>query len=76
MAALAKEIKLVSRLRSLGDRPVRFVYFGGGTPSFLSVRQLQSLFRRLQESIQWDRGRSYIRVRTGNFVGTESARPP
>ena len=55
VAALAKEIELVSQLEALGDRPIRFVYFGGGTPSFLSVRQLQSLFSRLHQSIQWDR---------------------
>ena len=41
--ALAREIELVSRLPVMGGRPFRFVYFGGGTPSFLSVRQLQSL---------------------------------
>ena len=36
--ALSKEIELVSQLPCLGERPFRFVYFGGGTPSFLSSR--------------------------------------
>jgi oxygen-independent coproporphyrinogen III oxidase len=36
--ALAREIELVSRQPVMGDRPFRFVYFGGGTPSFLSGR--------------------------------------
>lgn len=39
----------------MGGRPIRFVYFGGGTPSFLSVRQLQSLFERLHKSITWEK---------------------
>ncbi len=53
MSALAREIELVSRLPVMGERPFRFVYFGGGTPSFLSVRQLTSLVDRLRESIDW-----------------------
>lgn len=54
MAALAREIELVSSVPAMGGRPFRFVYFGGGTPSFLSVRQLQSLVERLQQNISWD----------------------
>lgn len=53
MAALAREIELVSRLEVMGGRPFRFVYFGGGTPSFLSVRQLHSLVDRLRANIDW-----------------------
>lgn len=53
MAALAREIELVSRLPVMGDRPFRFVYFGGGTPSFLSSRQLTSLVDRLRANIDW-----------------------
>ncbi len=55
LAALSREIELVSQLPCLGDRPFRFVYFGGGTPSFLSVRQLDSLVARLRANINWDR---------------------
>lgn len=54
LAALSKEIELVSALPVMGDRPFRFVYFGGGTPSFLSSRQLTRLVERLQASISWD----------------------
>ena len=36
LAALSHEIELVSQLPCMGGRPFRFVYFGGGTPSFLS----------------------------------------
>ena len=54
VSALSKEIELVSQLPVMGDRPFRFVYFGGGTPSYLSVRQLESLVDRLRKSIDWN----------------------
>ena len=40
--------------RCMGGRPFRFVYFGGGTPSFLSAKQLTSLVDRLRANITWD----------------------
>ncbi len=55
VSALSREIELVSRLPAMGERDFRFVYFGGGTPSFLSVRQLQALAERLRANINWDR---------------------
>jgi oxygen-independent coproporphyrinogen III oxidase len=54
VSALAREIELVSHLPVMGERPFRFVYFGGGTPSFLSVRQLNSLVDRLRQNVNWD----------------------
>ena len=51
--ALSKEIELVSKLPVIGERPIRFVYFGGGTPSFLSPKQLTSLVDRLRASVDW-----------------------
>lgn len=53
LAALSREIELVSKLPAMGGRPFRFVYFGGGTPSFLSSRQLHRLVDRLQANIDW-----------------------
>ena len=53
LAALSKEIELVSQQPVMGDRPFRFVYFGGGTPSFLSSRQLTRLVDRLRANIDW-----------------------
>jgi oxygen-independent coproporphyrinogen-3 oxidase len=38
----------------MGGRPFRFVYFGGGTPSFLSGKQLTRLVDRLRANINWD----------------------
>lgn len=55
LAALANEIELVSKLPVMGERPFRFVYFGGGTPSFLSSRQLRRLVNRLQKNIHWEK---------------------
>jgi oxygen-independent coproporphyrinogen III oxidase len=54
VSALCKEIELVSHQPVMGDRPFRFVYFGGGTPSFLSPKQLTSLVDRLRANISWD----------------------
>ena len=53
LAALSREIELVSALPCMGGRPFRFVYFGGGTPSYLSARQLTSLVDRLRANIDW-----------------------
>ena len=54
LAALSREIELVSQLPVMGGRPFRFVYFGGGTPSFLSPKQLTRLVDRLRANISWD----------------------
>jgi oxygen-independent coproporphyrinogen-3 oxidase len=53
LAALSREIELVSQQPVMGERPFRFVYFGGGTPSYLSSRQLNRLVDRLRANIDW-----------------------
>src|SRR4249920_2942240 len=40
---LAREWELYTETAALAGRPVDFVYFGGGTPSFLSTKQLEDL---------------------------------
>ena len=40
--ALDREVQLLKDCRGLSGRTLRFVYFGGGTPSYLSARQLQT----------------------------------
>jgi oxygen-independent coproporphyrinogen-3 oxidase len=52
--ALVKEIELYSRLPARGDRSLLYVYFGGGTPSYLSATQLRDLACRLKEHLPWD----------------------
>src|SRR5881396_3898941 len=50
---LAREFELYSRLPAIAGRRLSFVYFGGGTPSFLSTRQLESLVTRLTAITPW-----------------------
>lgn len=52
--ALAKEVELYSRLPSVKGRKLRFVYFGGGTPSYISVNHLKKLVKRAKMAIPWD----------------------
>ena len=50
---LAKEWELYGNQPAIAERPLDFIYFGGGTPSFLSVRQLQGLVDRLSAVRSW-----------------------
>lgn len=50
---LASEWDLYRRCDALAGRPLDFVYFGGGTPSFLSTQQLERLVKRLTEHTPW-----------------------
>jgi coproporphyrinogen III oxidase-like Fe-S oxidoreductase len=51
---LAREWELWAPLTAIAGRPLNFVYFGGGTPSFLSTRQLETLVRRLTAVAPWN----------------------
>jgi oxygen-independent coproporphyrinogen-3 oxidase len=53
--ALVREVALYRDTAAVGDRHVQFVYFGGGTPSYLSAAQLRGLFERVQALFPWDR---------------------
>src|SRR5512132_1998815 len=50
---LAHEWELAARLPAVAERPLNFVYFGGGTPSFLSTKQLEGLVGRLSSVTSW-----------------------
>jgi oxygen-independent coproporphyrinogen III oxidase len=61
----AKEIQTyldatVTELKTLAERPLyrgrkpHFVYFGGGTPSYLSAKQLHELTDQLKAILPWD----------------------
>jgi coproporphyrinogen III oxidase-like Fe-S oxidoreductase len=50
---LAHEWELCARLPAIAGRPLNFVYFGGGTPSFLSTKQLEGLVSRLSALTPW-----------------------
>ena len=52
---LAREWELYATQPAIAGRDLNFVYFGGGTPSFLSTRQLDGLVGRLKAIAPWDR---------------------
>jgi oxygen-independent coproporphyrinogen III oxidase len=50
---LAREWELYAATPAVAGRPLDFVYFGGGTPSFLSTQQLRTLVGRLTSVTPW-----------------------
>ena len=52
--ALAREAAIAAARPAVAGRPLRYVYFGGGTPSFLSVKQLERLVAGIHASFGWD----------------------
>ena len=50
---LAREWDLYANAPAIAGRPLDFVYFGGGTPSFLSTAQLTGLVDRLTRTTPW-----------------------
>jgi oxygen-independent coproporphyrinogen-3 oxidase len=50
---LAAEWEMYLEAPALAGRPLHFVYFGGGTPSFLSTSQLEGLVSRLTARTGW-----------------------
>lgn len=55
--ALIKEVELLSKTACVGGRSLDYVYFGGGTPSYLSAAQLDNLMNRLRAIMPWDQAR-------------------
>src|SRR5207245_8660737 len=55
--ALIKEVELLSKRPVVGGRALDYVYFGGGTPSYLSANQLDGLMSRLRQIMPWDQAR-------------------
>jgi oxygen-independent coproporphyrinogen-3 oxidase len=54
LTALIKENEIYSRTSALQGRKLRFTYFGGGTPSYISERQLNYLVEGLNRHVSWD----------------------
>jgi oxygen-independent coproporphyrinogen III oxidase len=52
--SLIKEIELISHKPGVQGRELEFVYFGGGTPSYLSSKQLRSLRERMSQHVTWE----------------------
>ncbi len=52
--ALIKENEIYSRMPALQGRQLRLAYFGGGTPSYISERQLHYLVEGLNRHVSWE----------------------
>jgi len=48
-----RELTLYSERPFIGGRRPKFIYFGGGTPSYISSRQLTSLVDRMKSLLPW-----------------------
>jgi oxygen-independent coproporphyrinogen-3 oxidase len=55
--ALVKEVELCAAQPVVGGRKLDYVYFGGGTPSYLSADQLRDLMTRLKAIMPWHAAR-------------------
>ncbi len=51
---VTRELDRQAAQPAIGDRPLKFVYFGGGTPSFLAGKYLRALVRRMKDALPWD----------------------
>jgi len=52
--ATIRELTLYCEKRFIGGRKSKFVYFGGGTPSYISSRQLSRLVDEMKKLLPWD----------------------
>lgn len=52
--AAIEELKLYSRKPFIGGRKPKFIYFGGGTPSYISSSQLTRLVGAMKALLPWD----------------------
>lgn len=55
--ALAREVELYAATKRAEGRALDFVYFGGGTPSYISVKHLRALVDRIKIAMPWDQAR-------------------
>ena len=52
--AVVGELALYSGKKFIGGRKPSFIYFGGGTPSFISTRQLSKIVEAMKRQLAWD----------------------
>ena len=74
---VAREWELYGQQPAIAGRPLNFVYFGGGTPSFLSTQQLEGLVSRLHRARALGGGRGgHLRMRARHADRSEARRHP
>ena len=54
LEGVAKELTLYSKKPAVSGRKPKFIYFGGGTPSYISTQQLSRLVNAIQPLFPWD----------------------
>ena len=54
LSATMKELKVYAESPYFKGRKPKFVYFGGGTPSYLSAQQLTELTNQMKSILPWD----------------------
>ncbi len=54
LGALIQEARLVAQHDFVAGRTLDFIYFGGGTPSYLSEKQLTRLMGGLKDALPWE----------------------
>ena len=54
---LEREFETLARTPGVRGRELEFAYFGGGTPSYVSSRQLLSMRDKLQQHLNWETAR-------------------
>jgi oxygen-independent coproporphyrinogen-3 oxidase len=52
--AAIEELRLYSRKPVIGGRKPKFIYFGGGTPSYISSKQLTRVVDGMKSLLPWD----------------------
>jgi oxygen-independent coproporphyrinogen III oxidase len=54
---LAREVEIYSQKAQIQGRSLDFVYFGGGTPSFIGADRLKGFVQRITQAMPWDKAR-------------------
>jgi len=52
--SVLKELSIYRRYPAIENRSLNSVYFGGGSPSYLSLKQIGELLGGLQEQLSWE----------------------
>ncbi|HSR69394.1 MAG TPA: coproporphyrinogen-III oxidase family protein [Acidobacteriota bacterium] len=51
---LVREIEIYSQKPAVRGRPLRFIYFGGGTPSYISAKHLRATVDKIKRHLPWE----------------------